>query len=346
LYNIKCFFWVKMASNFRIIQSEDQISMLYPGWQNMEGSFDRKGEIVDCNGNPVDEKFTALKYKIDARIERQFSCVERIIHIALGILVVLGTFFLGLFSPSVQELFTKDREVCYLGTLNPKPMTPSQCKLYDEIRKELSQHPEIKNPVLNVKENYWEQNLSIEDVNVVAQKLLYSDHLIKGFGSYRTISKVYSICEGWYEPTEPAFSDILLNRTPQDIKNLENFCIIEQKDFVLAHQYFEIRRYKSPENIINLIQNIATAALVRQMEPAVLALLLNQRQINPNEIEELLKLFSDSKQFLNTKPNLDSFRIMSYFLGHQPVFKKNEIKCFSFVEKLKDILFITQSVNL
>lgn len=95
-------------SNFKVIHDISEIN-LPKNWVNA-ANFKSQNRIVDENGRPVSADYQGRRYRIISKKERAFSTFERIRRVALGSLAVVFSAGLALFSKSVRQLFTKQKE--------------------------------------------------------------------------------------------------------------------------------------------------------------------------------------------------------------------------------------------
>lgn len=94
--------------NFKIIQNVNEITV-YNSWVPAT-KFNSKDRVVDEKGNKVSADYNGLRYRIIDKRERHFSTFESIGRGFLGILAVVCSLSLALFSKSVRHLFTKSKE--------------------------------------------------------------------------------------------------------------------------------------------------------------------------------------------------------------------------------------------
>ncbi|KIC77026.1 hypothetical protein DB41_DL00040 [Neochlamydia sp. TUME1] len=72
--------------------------------------FNSKDRVVDEKGDKVSSDYKGRRYRIIEKRERTFSTFERMRRGLMGILEVVSTLCLALFSKSVRNLFTKSKE--------------------------------------------------------------------------------------------------------------------------------------------------------------------------------------------------------------------------------------------
>ena len=90
--------------NFKIVNHANEIN-LSRDWVD-SAKFDSRDRIVEHAGR---------QYRLIAKKERFFSCVERIGRGLLGIVAVCCSLAIALFNKSIRNLFTKEKEVIRFG---------------------------------------------------------------------------------------------------------------------------------------------------------------------------------------------------------------------------------------
>ncbi len=98
--------------NFKVISSQREI-MLSNQWIP-SAKFNSKDRIVDAEGKAVSSDYQGRQYRLIEKRERTFSTPERIERGFLGVIAVVFTLCLALFSKSVRNLFTQSKvSVCF-----------------------------------------------------------------------------------------------------------------------------------------------------------------------------------------------------------------------------------------
>lgn len=112
---------------FTIVNHPSDIT-LSKEWDSWDSSakFNSKNRVVDAKGKTVKFPYTGDCYKIIEKRERRFSTLERIERGLLGIILVIFTVFLALFSKSVRKLFTKPTENIRFGIGCAPPRSPDK----------------------------------------------------------------------------------------------------------------------------------------------------------------------------------------------------------------------------
>lgn len=98
----------KIVNHFREINSCN-------GWVKSI-PFSNKGKVVDEKGNIVDGSYSGRKYRL-VTFERTLTCLERAGRGFLGVLAIVCSLGLALFSGALRELFIKQKKCIYFGII-------------------------------------------------------------------------------------------------------------------------------------------------------------------------------------------------------------------------------------
>jgi hypothetical protein len=107
--------------NFKIVNNSGEIT-LSNKWISST-KFNSKDRLVDAKGKVVSSDYKGRQYRIIEKRECTFSTPQRIGRGFLGALTVVCTLFLALFSRSIRNLFTNQKENVRFGILEPSKQT-------------------------------------------------------------------------------------------------------------------------------------------------------------------------------------------------------------------------------
>lgn len=100
---------------FHVIDSKDEIPSR-SGWAPAV-KFNSKERLVNRQGQEVTPEFQGRKYRLIEKHEHTYSTKERVGRGFLGVILVVGSLFLGLFSKEIRGLFTKGKKSARFGIL-------------------------------------------------------------------------------------------------------------------------------------------------------------------------------------------------------------------------------------
>lgn len=100
-------------SNFKIVNDASQIA-LSSKWIDSP-KFKNKDARVDAQRKAIGADFAGPQFRLIAKKERHFSCIERAGRGYLGFLAVIYSLGLALISKSVRNLFTKQKAKRFFG---------------------------------------------------------------------------------------------------------------------------------------------------------------------------------------------------------------------------------------
>ena len=106
--------------NFKAINNQTEIT-LGNKWVPPSNKFNSQNRLVNAKGNNISCEYNGRKYRIIEKRERTFTALERFARGLLGLIAVICTLCLGLFSKSVRNLFTKSKATVRFAV--PQPST-------------------------------------------------------------------------------------------------------------------------------------------------------------------------------------------------------------------------------
>lgn len=142
---------------FKIVHNTNEISL--NGQWVSSAKFNSKDRIVDEEGRAVSSDYQGRRYQIIEKRERVFSNTERIGRGFLGVVAVICTLSIALFSKSVRNLFIKSKENIRFGvpvSPNSPNQTPSQVEEPSVSKEELQR----------ISEEELQQGISISEETV------------------------------------------------------------------------------------------------------------------------------------------------------------------------------------
>ena len=143
--------------NFEVINDSSKITL--SGWWGPPYKFNSKNILVNIKGNQISSSFEGHRYRIIGKKERSFSILERVIRCLVGLLLVIGTLGIALFSKSVRNLCTKSKANIRFGILESSE--------FDSIRKVKP----LTDPLLASKTSDETQNTSTKKEIVISSEI-------------------------------------------------------------------------------------------------------------------------------------------------------------------------------
>lgn len=83
--------------------------------------FNSKDRLVDEQGHKISPDYQGRRYRIVEKRERTYSGLERFARGFLGVIIIICTLCLALFSKQIRNLFIKSKETLRFGLLESKP---------------------------------------------------------------------------------------------------------------------------------------------------------------------------------------------------------------------------------
>lgn len=99
--------------NFVVVDDINSIS-LSSEWMDAQ-LFKSKNKLVNKNGDFVNENYQGHRYRLISKKERNFSSLEKFTRVFLGILIVITSLGIALFSKTIRHLFIRDKDIIRFG---------------------------------------------------------------------------------------------------------------------------------------------------------------------------------------------------------------------------------------